>query len=124
MRSAAGIPVWRIGEVVESGARGARALPMSARTRVAVLASGAGSNLGALLDAAQAPGFPAEVVLVVSNRRECGALTLARERGVTGDLVARQGVRRRRHARATAPSSRRCAARTSSSSSAPATTAC
>ncbi len=56
---------------------------MSARTRVAVLASGAGSNLGALLDAAQAPGFPAEIVLVVSNRRECGALTLARERGVT-----------------------------------------
>jgi phosphoribosylglycinamide formyltransferase-1 len=51
-------------------------------TRVAVLASGTGSNLTALLDAAKAKDFPATVVLVVTNRRECGALTIARERGV------------------------------------------
>jgi phosphoribosylglycinamide formyltransferase 1 len=51
-------------------------------TRVAVLASGTGSNLTALLDAARDPRFPATVVLVVSNRRECGALTIAREREV------------------------------------------
>ena len=72
---------------------------MSAPTRVAVLASGAGSNLRALLDAAQDRGFPATVVLVVSNRRECGALDIARDRGVEalslpvkeygGDAVAR-----------------------------------
>ncbi len=72
---------------------------MSALTRVAVLASGTGSNLTALLDAAEMPGYPAEVVLVVSNRRECGALSIARERGVEarslpvkqygGDAVAR-----------------------------------
>jgi phosphoribosylglycinamide formyltransferase-1 len=55
---------------------------MSAPTRVAVLASGTGSNLAALLDAAQSPGFPATVVLVVSNRRACGALDIARARGV------------------------------------------
>ena len=55
---------------------------MSAPTRVAVLASGAGSNLRALLDAAQERQFPATVVLVVSNRRDCGALDIARERGV------------------------------------------
>jgi phosphoribosylglycinamide formyltransferase-1 len=51
-------------------------------TRVAVLASGTGSNLTALLDATKAKDFPATVVLVVTNRRECGALTIARERGV------------------------------------------
>ena len=51
-------------------------------TRVAVLASGAGSNLAALLEAAQDRSFPAEVVLVVSNRRECGALTIARDHGI------------------------------------------
>ncbi|HSP65024.1 MAG TPA: phosphoribosylglycinamide formyltransferase [Candidatus Deferrimicrobium sp.] len=51
-------------------------------TRVAVLASGAGSNLAALLDAAHDKSFPAEVVLVVSNRRECGALTIARDHGI------------------------------------------
>jgi phosphoribosylglycinamide formyltransferase 1 len=55
---------------------------MSAPTRVAVLASGNGSNLAALLDATLSPGFPASVVLVVSNRRECGALGIARARGV------------------------------------------
>lgn len=55
---------------------------MSRRTAVAVLASGAGSNLRALLDATADPGFPAEVVLVLSNRRSCGALDIARARGV------------------------------------------
>jgi phosphoribosylglycinamide formyltransferase-1 len=55
---------------------------MSAPARVAVLASGSGSNLAALLAAADEPGFPAEVVLVVSNRRECGAIGIAQARGV------------------------------------------
>ncbi len=55
---------------------------MSATTRVAVLASGAGSNLTAVLDACDGDGYPATVVLVVSNRRQCGALDIARSRGV------------------------------------------
>ncbi len=55
---------------------------MTPRTRVAVLASGAGSNLRALLDAAAAADFPAAVVLVLSNRRSCGALDIARARDV------------------------------------------
>jgi phosphoribosylglycinamide formyltransferase-1 len=61
---------------------------MSATTRVAVLASGAGSNLNALLDACEAPEFPATVVLVVSNRRHCGALDTARLRGVEAVSVS------------------------------------
>jgi phosphoribosylglycinamide formyltransferase-1 len=55
---------------------------MSGRTRVGVLVSGAGSNLTALLDACDPPGIPAEVVLVVSNKRQCAALEVARHRGV------------------------------------------
>jgi phosphoribosylglycinamide formyltransferase-1 len=55
---------------------------MSAPCRVAVLASGAGSNLTAILDASDAEGYPATVVLVVSNRRQCGALDIARARGI------------------------------------------
>lgn len=55
---------------------------MSARCRVAVLASGAGSNLAAILDACQHEEFPATVALVVSNRRQCGALDIARTRAV------------------------------------------
>ena len=37
------------------------------KRRVAVLISGGGSNLQALLDAATAPDYPAEIALVVSN---------------------------------------------------------
>jgi phosphoribosylglycinamide formyltransferase 1 len=53
---------------------------------VGVLVSGAGSNLRALLDAAEAPGFPARCVLVLANRPSAGALRIARARGV--DAVA------------------------------------
>ncbi len=55
---------------------------MSAPCRVAVLASGAGSNLTAILDASDAEEYPATVVLVLSNHRECGALDIARARGI------------------------------------------
>ena len=47
-----------------------------ARRRVAVLISGGGSNLQALLDATATPGSSAEIVLVISNRP--GAFGLAR----------------------------------------------
>jgi phosphoribosylglycinamide formyltransferase-1 len=50
--------------------------------RVGVLASGRGSNLDALCAAAASPGFPARVVLVISNRRSAGALEIAGRWGV------------------------------------------
>ena len=40
---------------------------MTARKRVGILISGRGSNLQALIDASQAPDYPAELVLVISN---------------------------------------------------------
>ena len=46
-------------------------------TRVAVLISGRGSNLLALLSAIERGEVPAEIVLVVSNRAEAGGLQLA-----------------------------------------------
>ena len=52
------------------------------RKRVAILISGRGSNMAALIEAAQAPGYPAEIALVVSNRPEAGGLALARAAGV------------------------------------------
>jgi phosphoribosylglycinamide formyltransferase-1 len=39
-----------------------------ARKRVAILISGRGSNMVALIEAARAPSYPAEIALVVSNR--------------------------------------------------------
>jgi folate-dependent phosphoribosylglycinamide formyltransferase PurN len=49
--------------------------------RVAVLASGGGTNLQALLDTCQGSA-PAQVVLVVSNKSDAGALERARKAGV------------------------------------------
>ena len=55
---------------------------MTSRLRLGVLASGRGSSLQALLDAAADPTFPAEVVLVLSNRPSAKALERARAAGV------------------------------------------
>ena len=49
---------------------------------LAVLASGSGTNLQALLDAAQADSLPAEIAVVVSNRPDSGALRRAAESGI------------------------------------------
>jgi phosphoribosylglycinamide formyltransferase-1 len=53
---------------------------------VAVLVSGTGTNLGALLEACSQPEYPAQVVLVISNRPSAPALALAAGGGV--DTVA------------------------------------
>jgi phosphoribosylglycinamide formyltransferase-1 len=49
---------------------------------VGVLASGRGSNLQALLDACAAPGFPARVTVVISDRQHAAALERARAAGI------------------------------------------
>ncbi|HEX6509234.1 MAG TPA: phosphoribosylamine--glycine ligase [Chloroflexota bacterium] len=58
------------------------------RHRVAVLASGEGSNLQALLDACAAGALQAEIVGVVSHRAGAGALERARRAGVPSAVVA------------------------------------
>ena len=50
--------------------------------RLGVLASGRGSNLQAILDAAGRPDFPARVAVVVSDTERAQALDRAREHGV------------------------------------------
>lgn len=52
------------------------------RIRTAVLISGNGSNLQALLDAARAEDYPAQIVLVVSNNEEAFGLKRAEDAGV------------------------------------------
>jgi len=59
--------------------------------RVAVLASGHGSNLQALLDAFPGPASPAVIAVVISNQASAGALARAAERGVPTATVARSG---------------------------------
>ena len=49
------------------------------RRRVAILISGRGSNMAALIAAAQAVDFPAEIALVLANRPDAKGLGLARD---------------------------------------------
>lgn len=53
-----------------------------AKRRVAILISGRGSNMTALIEAATAKDFPAEIVLVISNIAGAGGLAKAREAGI------------------------------------------
>jgi len=57
------------------------------RLRVGVLASGRGSNLQALLHASARPDYPAEVVVVISDRERAAALDRARADGVEALFV-------------------------------------
>jgi phosphoribosylglycinamide formyltransferase 1 len=57
------------------------------RLRVGVLASGRGSNLQALLDASARPDYPAQVVLVISDRERAAALDRARAAAVEALFV-------------------------------------
>lgn len=55
--------------------------------RLAVLASGSGTNLGALLSAAADPAYPCDLRLVLSDVPDCGALARAEAAGVETAVV-------------------------------------
>jgi phosphoribosylglycinamide formyltransferase 1 len=65
--------------------------PSPARKRVAVLISGRGSNMAALVEAAKAPDYPAQIALVASNRPEAEGLNLARAEGIATFAVSHKG---------------------------------
>jgi phosphoribosylglycinamide formyltransferase 1 len=52
------------------------------KRRVAILISGRGSNMAALIQAATAADFPAEIAIVISNRADAGGLAKAGASGV------------------------------------------
>ena len=57
------------------------------KTRVAILISGRGSNMVSLIEAATAPGYPAEIVLVLSNRPDAAGLAHARSVGIPAQAI-------------------------------------
>jgi phosphoribosylglycinamide formyltransferase-1 len=57
------------------------------KKRVAVLISGRGSNMVALIEAAKAPDYPAEIVLVVSNVPDATGLARARQDGIATAVI-------------------------------------
>ena len=61
---------------------------MTRRIRTAVLISGRGSNLQALIEATRAPEYPADIVLVISNVEIAEGLQRARDAGVPIKVIS------------------------------------
>jgi phosphoribosylglycinamide formyltransferase-1 len=58
-----------------------------AKLKLGVLISGRGSNLQALIDAAAAPSYPAEIALVISNKADAGGLARAEAAGIATKVI-------------------------------------
>ena len=61
------------------------------RKRVAVLISGRGSNMGALIQAAMDPAYPAEIALVISNKADAKGLETAAAADIDTRVVPYKG---------------------------------
>ncbi|HKS18467.1 MAG TPA: phosphoribosylglycinamide formyltransferase [Bradyrhizobium sp.] len=57
------------------------------KRRVAVLISGRGSNMAALIEAAREKEFPAQIALVVSNRADAGGIERAKTSGIPAVVI-------------------------------------
>jgi phosphoribosylglycinamide formyltransferase-1 len=60
------------------------------RVKTAVLISGNGSNLQALIDAAKTPDYPAEIALVISNNEEAYGLERAERADIPAIIIPHQ----------------------------------
>lgn len=58
------------------------------KRRVGVLISGRGSNMQALVEAARADDYPAEIAVVISNRSDAAGLDWARENGIATAAIS------------------------------------
>jgi phosphoribosylglycinamide formyltransferase-1 len=65
------------------------------RRKVAVLASGRGSNLAALIEAAADPAYPAEIALVIVNVKGAAALSRAEAAGIPTRLIEHRAFKSR-----------------------------
>jgi phosphoribosylglycinamide formyltransferase 1 len=65
-----------------------------ARVPVAILISGSGSNMAALIAAARQADYPAEIRLVLSNRPDAAGLAVAAEAGIATGTVESRAIAR------------------------------
>lgn len=68
------------------------------KRRVAILISGRGSNMQALVEAAKAPDYRAEIVLVLSNRPDAAGLVWAEGQGIATAIVDHKRFKKDREA--------------------------
>ena len=64
------------------------------KKRAAILISGRGSNMSALIEAAKAPGYPAAIVGVFSNKPDAPGLTIAAAEGIPTAALSHKGLER------------------------------
>src|SRR5690606_6557476 len=69
--------------------RGAGA--MTAKKKIAILISGRGSNMSALIRAAAEADYPAEIVAVLSDNEDAPGLKAAHAAGIYAEAIARAG---------------------------------
>ena len=71
------------------------------RKRVAILISGRGSNMSALIEAAKNADYPAEIVAVIANMTDAGGLETARAQGIPAFAIPhRDFASKREHEKA------------------------
>ncbi|MBB3144023.1 formyltetrahydrofolate-dependent phosphoribosylglycinamide formyltransferase [Phyllobacterium trifolii] len=71
------------------------------RKRVAILISGRGSNMSALIEAAKNADYPAEIVAVIANMTDAGGLETARAQGIPAVAIPhRDFASKREHEKA------------------------
>lgn len=61
---------------------------MAAMKNIVILISGRGSNMEAVVRAAEAQGWPARIAAVISNKPDAGGLAFAASRGIPTAVVA------------------------------------
>ena len=62
-----------------------------AKLRIGILISGRGSNMAALIRAAQAPDYPAEIACVVSNVAAAPGVAIAQDAGIATAVISHRG---------------------------------
>jgi phosphoribosylglycinamide formyltransferase-1 len=65
------------------------------KVKIAVLASGRGSNLQAIVKAIKAGSCDAEVKVVITNNYDAAAITIARENSISVELIERKSFKSR-----------------------------
>ncbi|MXP25030.1 phosphoribosylglycinamide formyltransferase [Altererythrobacter indicus] len=72
-------------------------MPETNKARVAVMLSGNGTTMSALLYASRLPGCPYEIVLVASNKPEARGLAIAEAEGIATFAHSHKGMKREEH---------------------------
>jgi phosphoribosylglycinamide formyltransferase-1 len=74
-------------EIMRMPEKKSASMSKAKKTQVGVLISGRGSNMQALIEAAKAPDYPAEITLVISNRPKAKGIEFAEENNIPVQII-------------------------------------